>query len=241
MIDNELDNTTQQVAEPEVQQTVEENPAPAAQASAPAPDNSRETNMAFMRQEIESARRDRDALARELKELRSKPAPEQMESPEEDIHINPDDFVEGKHLSAYNKKLKKLEKDMLLAKQQAEQIAAEALIRTKFPDFDTIVTADALQQLQRDYPEVAASIAANANLQNQAAAAYKVIKQFNIGKSYAAEEQAINKNAAKPKPTASLPPQTSDSPLTHANAFANGLTQDLKDKLYKEMCDACNQ
>jgi hypothetical protein len=129
---------------------------------------------------------------------------------------------------------------MIAARKQAEQLSSEAIIRAKYPDFDSVVTNESLQALQRDHPEIAATIAANTNLQTQAGAAYKIIKQLGSKPDYSNEQAIIEKNLAKPKPLASLSPQHTDSPLTHANAFANGLTQDLKDRLYKEMNDAIN-
>jgi len=227
-----------------IQQDVVEPVAPTAQESAQPPvdaapkENSAEINFRQLRKEAEAAQRERDLMARELAEIRAKLAPQTTETPEQDIHINPDDFVEGKHLSAYDKKLKRLEAEMIAAKEQASQIAAEALIRSKYPDFDAVVTTEALQALQRDHPEIAATISANKNLSTQAGAAYKIIKQLGIKPNYEAEQEIINKNQAKPKPLASLQPQHSDSPLTHANAFANGLTEDLKRQLNKEMEDA---
>ena len=229
-----------------VEQDIVETVAPTVQESA-APEvvaapveTEREINFRQLRKEAENAQRERDLMARELREIRAKLDPQRTEEPEQDIHINPDDFVEGKHLSAYDRKLKRLEQEMITARKQAEQIAAEALIRSKYPDFDSVVTQEALQSLQRDHPEIAATISANTNLQTQAGAAYKIIKQLGIKANYETEQEIINKNQAKPKPLASLSPQHTDSPLTHANAFANGLTQDLKDRLYKEMNDAIN-
>lgn len=49
------------------------------------------------------------------------------------------------------------------------------------------------------------------------------------------EQERVNKNMAKPRPLISASPQQGDSPLSHANAFANGLTDDLKKQLWKEM------
>lgn len=233
---------------PEVVQDIVETVAPTVQESAapevvaaPPVETDREINFRQLRKEAETAQRERDLMARELREIRAKLEPQRTEEPEEDIRINPDDFVEGKHLDAYGRKLKKLENEMIQARHQSEQISAEALIRSKFPDFDSVVTAESLQRLQQDHPEIAATISTNKDLQTQATAAYKIIKQLIVQKpNYDVEQAIIDKNQAKPKPLASLSPQSSDSPLTHANAFANGLTQDLKDRLYKEMNDAIN-
>ena len=42
-------------------------------------------------------------------------------------------------------------------------------------------------------------------------------------------------NAQKPRPLTSISPQQGDSPLSKANAFANGLTPELQAQLLKEM------
>lgn len=227
-----VQETTEQVAS-----AVEESPEQVAQ-TAPEPKKDLEYNFVQLRQQAEAAQRERDIMARELQEIRAKLEPKTTQEPEPDIHINPDDFVEGKHLSAYDRKLKRLEQEMIAARKQAEQISSEALIRARYPDFDQVVTPEALQELQRDYPEIAATISTNTNLQTQAGAAYKIIKQLGTKANYNAEQAIIDKNQAKPKPMATLAPQHSDSPLTHANAFANGLTDDLKARMYKEMEDA---
>ena len=234
------------LVEETVAQDIVEPVAPTVQESAQSPvvaapvEDDKAFNIRQLRQQADAAQRERDLLARELREIRAKLEPQQMIEPEPDVYVNPDDYVEGKHLNAYDKKLKRLEQEMIAARKQAEQISSEALIRAKYPDFDSVVTSESLQALQRDHPEIAATIAANPNLQTQAGAAYKIIKQLGTKPNYDTEQAIIDKNQAKPKPLASLSPQHSDSPLTHANAFANGLTQDLKDRLFKEMNDAIN-
>jgi hypothetical protein len=237
MVDEIVDTPEQDIVEP-VAPTVQESAAPVIQA-APIEDD-KTFNIRQLRQQADSDRRERDLLARELQEIRAKLQPQQTEQPEPELYVDPDDFIEGKHLTAYDKKLKRLEQEMIASRQQSEQIASEAIIRAKYPDFDSVVTAQSLQALQRDHPEIAATISANQNLQTQAGAAYKIIKQLGIKPNYDSEQAIIDRNQAKPRPLASLSPQHADSALTHANAFANGLTQDLKDRLYKEMNDAIN-
>jgi hypothetical protein len=53
-----------------------------------------------------------------------------------------------------------------------------------------------------------------------------------------ADRAAAQKNASKPKPLASVSPQQGDSPLSRANAFANGLTPELQKQLRQEMEEA---
>ena len=53
-----------------------------------------------------------------------------------------------------------------------------------------------------------------------------------------ADKRKAQENSAKPRPMASVSPQQGESPLSHANAFANGLTPELQKQLWKEMQDA---
>jgi len=158
-----------------------------------------------------------------------------QEEPDEDIKINPDDLVEGKHLTRYEKKLKKLEEQMRISQKQSYEAAAEHRVRAEMPDFDKIVTQDTLYILQSQFPELAASINANPDLYSKAKAAHQAITQLGLTPNYSSEQNTIDKNIAKPKPLASIAPQQGDNPLTRANAFANGLTDDLKRQLYEEM------
>ena len=68
-----------------------------------------------------------------------------------------------------------------------------------------------------------------------------MVKQYGLDTpkpNYDAEKAIAQRNAAKPKPLASVSPQQGSSPMSQANAFANGMTKDLKAQLLKEMRDA---
>jgi hypothetical protein len=222
------------VQEPVETQHVEQPEQTPVEQAAPTPQES----FRELRLKMERIERERDEYARMVQQMQQ---PKQQQEEDEEIRLNPDELVEGKHLSAYEKKLRKIEQKLQQQSQQNAAMNAEAMIRIEMPDFDKVVTKDAVQALQYQYPELAESIANNNNLHSKAKAAYQAIKKLNLSQNYSTEAETITKNTAKPKPLASLSPAQGDSPLTHANAFANGLTQDLKDKLYKEMLDAASR
>ena len=73
---------------------------------------------------------------------------------------------------------------------------------------------------------------------NKAAAAYSVIKNFGIHKDtpkYENDRAKAMENAQKPRPSTAVNPTRSDSPLSRANAFADGMTPELKEQLRREM------
>jgi multidrug efflux pump subunit AcrB len=158
---------------------------------------------------------------------------------EEDLSINLEDdsLVEGKHLSKVDKKIRKLEQKLAQYEQNANLSSAELRLKSQYPDFDQVVSEENLANLKATYPEIAHTINTSTDLYSKAVSAYTMIKKLNIGDdSYIVEQQMAKKNSVKPKSLASISPAQSDSPLSKANAFANGvLTDELKASMLKEM------
>ena len=81
----------------------------------------------------------------------------------------------------------------------------------------------------------------NPDLYTKGASAYTIIKQMGIapGSSLEADKERAERNLAKPRPLASVASsQGNESPLQRANAFANGLTEELRQQLHKEMIES---
>jgi len=187
----------------------------------------------------ERAEWERDELRRRLESYEtSKQQVKPQEIEEQDININPDDLVEGKHLNKYDKKIRKLQDDLRIYQQQTQLAATETRLKNQYPDFDKVVSKDNIEQLKANYPELAETLnASSTDLYSKAVSAYTLIKKLGISPDdvYQQDREKAIKNAAKPRPLASVSPQQGESPLSKANAFANGLTDELKDQLRKEM------
>lgn len=210
----------------------------APQETAQKEDSSQSENFRRLREKSERAEKERDEMARMLKEITA--AKKEVEADEEDFRINDDDLVEGKHLSKFQKKVKRLEDQVKQYEQQSVAMTTETKLRNQYQDFDKVVSADNVAILREQYPELAESITNNPNLYNKAVSAYTLIKKLGIAPDdhYEADRALAQKNAAKPKPLASVNAQQGDSPLSRANAFANGLTDELQAQLRKEMAEA---
>lgn len=189
-------------------------------------DKSLENNIRTLREKSEKIARERDELARRVQELESLSTQKQ----EEDINIAHDDLVEGKHIKQVTSELKQL-------KSHLAEITVKNKLQSSYPDFESVVTPENVNALRENYPELAATIAASSDLYSKAVSAYTMIKKMGILPDKHAEHQKelVDKNANKPRPLTSIAPQQGDSPLSHANAFANGLTETLKEQLRKEM------
>lgn len=186
-----------------------------------------------LREKAERAEQEKNELRRLLKEAQEKTNIVN----DEDIKLGDDDFAEGKHLKQLQQTVKKLKQDAEQNRHQAMISATEIRLKSQFPDFDRIVSATNIESLRNQYPELAASVNSNQDLYTKAVSAYTMIKKLGISQEdnfIEAKAQTI-KNAAKPKPLASISPQKGDTPLSHANAFASGLTPELQAQLIREM------
>ena len=218
---------------PEIQPELEQKPQPSEE----------QKHFKAVREKAERMERERDEALRKAQAYEQMMAQKQNPQPEEDegFKINDDDLVEGKHLSAQNKKIRRMQEENKRYQEQLrlqQEQLVETQIRLQYPDFDKVVNPDNLRTLQEKSPALALALRNIGDLKSQASSAYELIKQFGIDSapSYATEKELVAKNAAKPKSSASISTQRNDSPVYQANAFANGSIDDqTKARLWKEM------
>jgi hypothetical protein len=195
-----------------------------------------------LREAKQRAERERDELLKIMQQQYQQQSVKQEPAKEEDdFDINPDDLVEGKHLKKYVAEVKKLKKELHQQHQQYQVTDQRSKLRNDFNDFDKVVNEESLAMLQSKFPAVYNTLnASSGSLYDTGASAYTMIKQLGVYKEDTFEEdrKRVAMNAAKPKPLASLSPQKGDSPLSNANAFAQGFTPDLAKQMWKETQEA---
>ena len=205
-------------------------------------ETAKEKNFAALRQKAERAERERDEYFRRLQNIeQSQPRVKQeLVEVEEDFSIAPDDLVEGKHVAKLYKELKQVRQEMQNYKHQTVQVTDETRVRSEMPDYDKVVSEENIELLKSMEPDLAESIASNPNLYSKAKAAYRAIKKsgIHVDDIYSKERAIVEKNMAKPRTLTSVSPQQGNSPLSHANAFAAGLTPELEEQLRREMAEA---
>jgi hypothetical protein len=201
-------------------------------------------NFRMLREKLEQERRERERMEQKLAELEAR---NKSSTPEEDLNFNlrDDEIAEGKHLTKVGRKIKELENKIaeserrrLELQQKSEENSIISSIKVDFPDIDKVVNEATMSALAAKYPHLERTIKSSPDLYSKAAAAYQAIKDLGIytEDNYANERERVQRNVSKPKPSAAV--SGSGSPLSQADMFANGLTQELKDKLHKEMLDA---
>ncbi len=208
----------------------------------PAKENSAAKNFRAVRERAERAERERDDYFRLLQQQELSKIKVQAPQEDEDLSFNvdADALVEGKHLSKVDRKIQNLERKLAQYEQRSTETNAETRLKSQYSDFDSVVTPDNIATLKEDYPELAQAIIATPDLYAKGKTAYMLLKKFGIAADpvVVAEKALVQKNAAKPRPLASVAPQQGQSPMSQANAFANGLTKELSEQLNREMYEA---
>ena len=233
-------------AENEAQASAQTNDNTQANTNTPPPqETEQQSNFKAVRDAWRQAERERDEYARRLQQIEaSKQQPQQPD--EDDIQLGNDELAEGKHLNKVSKRMKaeseqnkKMRQELEQQKQMLAALMAENAIRSKHPDFDSIVNETNIKILRESYPDLAESIKSNTNILSQAESAYTMIKSLNIVKTdnYGADRDRALKNSLKPRPVSSVGPQGGNSPLSQVNAFID-LTDDIKAQYRKEMAEA---
>jgi hypothetical protein len=213
---------------------------------------SADENLRALREARERAEWERDALKNQMLEMQRamqnqyqpqvQPRVDQPDPEIDDFNfdIADDALIEGKDAKRLVQELKKVKTQLKQFGSQSRETAVESKIRSNFPDFNEVVSKQNVERLNHEYPEIAQTLRDTPDLYNKASAAYSIMKKFGIYKDMTYEEDKMKaiKNSQKPRPVASVSPQQGDSPLSKANAFANGLSKDLQKQLLAEMAAA---
>lgn len=258
-----------EVAEP-AQQEAEQAPAQEALESLAQPqeqepvhevaqpkETTKEYNFRVLREKLEQAereKREKEEMLQRLLASQQTPyaqpqqpvAKYQQEEEDDDIRVNPDDIVEGKHLSKIDKKISKefskIKQELDYYKQQTVAAQAEARLKAKYRDLDAVLSLDNIKTLQAIYPSLARTLDSTQDLYDKGEAAYTMIKNLGIHQDETQQvKQKIAQNMAKPKPLATAKaPQGSESPLTTVNMYARKVDESRAEQLRREMDAAIN-
>jgi len=198
----------------------------------PAPVNQNELNIRELREQKKRLERERDELRQRMQAME-----ESQKSAPQSPSLADDDLVEWKYVK---QEIEGLKNHISSHQQKSAATEAEMRLKARYNDFDKVVTSDNIQRLRENYPEIAATLSANNDLYTQASAAYDIIKRYGIysDDTFDKDKERIQNNTAKPRPSNTASGQRGNSPLDQANAFAEGLTPELKEQLRREMRDA---
>lgn len=180
-------------------------------------------------------RETKEQLERENRELKAamqnkSPPPEQKE---EDFGIDDDDLVEGKVVKKLYQEIRSLQSTY----EQEKLASIPDRLRSKFSDFDSVVSTENIEKLKESEPELYGSIVSGNDLYGKGVAAYKTLKALGIYQdpTYNDQKKVVQQNTSRPLSTQAVKGQGA---LAEANIFAKGLTPELRKQLQQEMSSA---
>lgn len=185
---------------------------------------SKEDNFVRLRETKQQLERENRELKQAL--LRSSKA----EETEDNLSIEDDDLVDGRVVKKLYSEIKTLRKSY----EQEKLSSIPDRLRSKFSDFDQVVTQENIEKLKNNEPELYSSITSGSDLYAKGVAAYKTLKSLGLVEKdpYEEEKRIVKQNHSKPVSVQAIKGQ---SALSDANIFAKGLTPDLKKHLQEEM------
>lgn len=157
----------------------------------------------------------------------------QKPEPVPEPDLDDDDYVEAKH---FKSKISHLEKQLNQFQQQQQSSSIEMQLRSKYPDFDKVMTYDNIAKLRESRPEIAQALHQSNDLYNKAASTYTILKEMGIHKEdiYEPERERAQQNFNKPQTASSL--KKTESALSHAAEFSGSrLTEDRKKEIWLQM------
>jgi len=174
-------------------------------------------------QELERKAQEQDELIRKLQDNRPREKDELEDLTDDDIVT----VSQAKKLAA--KMAQEVAQNVV---RQKDLSTLEERIQIKFPDFEQVVSAKAIDDLKKDEPELAYSLASMQDPYQQAVAAYKLLKKLGGQETMSTEQKKALENRSKPQSSQTI---VKNSAIGNAHLFENGLTPELKKQLYQEM------
>ena len=231
MQDNLVEQENEEIVEQE--ETQEDHVGEVQQTAQAQQESQQQENFRNLRRQNEILQKERDEYYRTLKSLEN----EKKQMPEEINNLGPDDLVEWKHVQ---RELNKVKEELNTYKQQSYQHSSEARLKSQYPDFDRVVNETSIAALREQYPDLAQSLNSNPDVYSKASSVYTLVKKLGLSTSDETllDRARVQENSKKPRPLSSISPQQGESPLSKANAFSHGLTDELRSQLLKEMQEA---
>lgn len=173
---------------------------------APQPRGDREPNLRIMRERAEQAER----RAYELEQQIARNQPQQ----EDDTFTfgEDDGLLENKHLKKYDKKKSKETETLQKEIARLETMINEHALKSRYKDFEDVVTEENLEKLSKIKPALFRSMMANPNIADRGDAAHELISSY-VKPKFQAEEKKVAENQSKPRAASTVAPAASRSPI----------------------------
>lgn len=199
----------------------------------------KEINLRILRERAEAAERRAFQLEHEMKQAQQSQQP-QIQENDDDFGIDDDDVPVGRQIKKQFKSLKQQLKETQTQLNQLNQKTsieqAEIKLKTKFKDFDSVVTAENIQNLAYSDPDAYRGIMANADIYDRGYLAYQMLNRNKAKEQYEDIDRRLEENKKKPKAAANIDPQEQQTPLSRVGDYDRRvLTKEDQDRILRHL------
>lgn len=177
------------------------------------------------KREIEARLQQQEELNRKMMELMNGKAPQKQE--DEIPELSPDDIPEWKHVQTYAEKIAEKKFQELMAKRERDNLPN--VVKQKYSDFDSVVTAERVKKLEQENPALAKAFSMSEDPFSTTYSYFKAMYQEKKPNPIATEEaERLQQSSSRPQSSNAISRQGA---LKNASAFQ----KKDKDSLYREM------
>lgn len=235
MTEEENTSVIEEVAppsEPEQEQDVQQEET---QVPLSRPITDQEYNWAEARRRNSELERRLEQQEAELRRLQSHNAPKEPE--DELATLADDDIITVKqHKQMAAKIAKQVAEDVY---RQKEALTIDDRLKSKFPDFDDVVTKENIDLLRQQDPELSMAIQRLSDDPfSQAALAYKLLKRSGAGVDMAKTQNQKARAIENSKKPGSVQSVTKSSAISNVHNYDGMLTDEMKAQYRKETAEA---
>lgn len=226
------ENVAEEIAAEEIVQPQEETSTEVSEPESPISEETQtQSDKDYNFAQLRKSKQQLQSRVEELEDHLAKLSQPKEAQEEEDFGIDDEDLAEGKHLKKVYKELRQLQKQL-----QDEKIASiPDRLKSRFNDFDDVVTKENVEKLKMAEPELYATLTAGSDLMAKGVSVYKTLKSLGMAENFDETKKVVAGNHKKPVSTSAIKGQGA---LSDSNIFARGLTPELKKQLQQEMSQA---
>ena len=198
-------------------------------------------NFRELKAAAERERKEKEQLAKrvaEMERLLQNQQQKQADEPDEDIGIDDNDLLEGRHVKPLAKEVRQAKREAQKLRAEVEGMKLEREILSELPDFYSVVTKEAVEAYALMDPVSAKMIASHPDIKMQSVAIYGAIKKSDIHNmhKYDTQKELVKQNLGKPKPVPEVAQHGGTSALARGlENYSGDLTDEMKRMYYQEM------
>ena len=204
----------------------------------------KEQNIRLLRERAERAEREVAEYKKNLEQMKERKV--EYEQPkvvpqgdDDDFNIDDDSYIEAKYVKQLRKEVRETRKQIQEMNQMSQVSNAEMRLKSEFPDIMDVVTPSNIQDLKAVRPDIFENLMYNPDMYKRGKLMREMIKDHVLSDKYEAQDKRIEDNRTKPRSSATVPTQQSETPLTRVGDYDRRvLTEARKEQLRLQVAES---